>query len=148
MMVRSTPLSRLTDSSDHPAARSALTGRLGKSTNSPMDSATANITASPITILSTPVPSLSASHFSNLEGSSSSRPAMSALADSTFMPSDIIITMLTAPRMIGQPIHLCFFAIDVTGSCLIRRLPSARRTAMAMASLERIITPSKTACPP
>ena len=68
--------------------------------------------ARPMTTLSTPLPSFLASQSSNLVGCSSSTPPILLLSSSVFMPVPSIVTMLTAPRTKGQPIHLCFFAGD------------------------------------
>ena len=61
-----------------------------------------------MTTLSMLLPSFAASHFSNFVGSSSSVPSIFADVSSVVMPITSMLTMLTAPRMMGSPIHLCF----------------------------------------
>src|SRR5258706_5075920 len=52
------------------------------------------------------------------------------------------------PRMIGQPIHLCFSDIRSNGSAWTITSPEALRQAIPQAWGDLIITPSSTACPP
>ena len=72
---------------------------------------TARTIATPMTILSTPLPSFLDSHSSNFVGSSSAAPSMRPLSSSVFMPWPSMVKKLTAPRMKGLPIHGCFFEI-------------------------------------
>ena len=116
--------------------------------NSRTDSATASTMATPMTTLSMLFPSLALSHFSNRLGSSSSTPSIFVDASSEDMPMTSMFTMLTTPRTMGQPIHLCRLAGFTYASRLRTISPSGLRTAMAMASGAFIMTPSMTACPP
>src|ERR1700736_3146096 len=52
------------------------------------------------------------------------------------------------PRIIGQPIHLCFSEGRSSGSLRVAISPEGLRQAIAQACGDRIITPSSTACPP
>ena len=124
--------------------------RLGSSTNRPMLIAMAITIATAMTTLSTFLPSFSASHFSNLLGSSwaSSLPDIFMLSSSTRMPMPSIWTMFTEPRMKGLPIQGCFLLRASYFSRFTTISPLGRRTATAMASGLFIITPSSTAWPP
>ena len=86
----------------------------GSMKNSPTLSATANITAIPITMLSTDLPSFSLSHFSNLVGSSSiSSPASFALSVNVFMPVVSDSMNVTTPLIMGRPQNVPFCALVV-----------------------------------
>ncbi|MPN58537.1 hypothetical protein SDC9_206242 [bioreactor metagenome] len=145
------PLSRFTSQFIVPSGQndfSSLANSSGKTKNSPTDRITARKMAVPITILSMPLPSFLDSHFSNFVGSSSKMPSISVLCCNVVMPMESMVTKLTIPRTKGQPIHGCFLA---GLSYTLRRTTmvwSGRRTAMAIASGDFIITPSITACPP
>ena len=119
----------------------------GSATNSSRLRHSASTIATAMTTLSSFAPSFSASHFSNLVGSSSMMPSICVLLSSVSMPILSMTTRFTQPRMTGQPIHGCFresgvFLLQVT---TIR--PLGRRTAMAIDSLAGlcIMTPSMTA---
>ena len=76
----------------------------GSRKNRPTDSATASITARPITTFSTDLPSFSDSHFSNFVGSSSmGSPMSSADLVRVFMPMVRLSTKATTPRTMGRP---------------------------------------------
>ena len=148
MAMRTTPAQRLTTSSDLTALLISVAMMLGMTMKSPTDRNTAMTMATPMTILSMLLPNVFESHFSNFVGSSSSTPSMRLEASNVFMPITSMLTMFTAPRTMGQPIHLCFFAGETYGSHLTQMEPSGLRTAIAMLSGAFIITPSRTACPP
>ena len=137
MMVAGVPVT--------PRAIRPLSTAAGIMINSPTDKNTARITATPMTILSMPLPSFSASHFSNLVGSSSMMPSISVDSCRVDMPEASIMPMLMTPRMMGQPIQGCFLARGVYSLRLTTMVPSGRRTEMAMASGAFIMTPSMTA---
>ena len=122
----------------------------GSATNRNRLSATASTIATAMTTLSMLAPSFSASHFSNLLGSSSITPSICVLLSRVSMPILSITTMLTQPRINGSPIHLCFLESGSLRLHVTMILPFGRRTAMAMDSSDGlcIITPSMTACPP
>ena len=76
----------------------------GSRKNRPTDSATASITARPITTFSTDLPSFSEIHSSNLVGSSSmGSPMSSADLVRVFMPMVRLSTKATTPRTMGRP---------------------------------------------
>ena len=122
----------------------------GSATNRNILMTTASTMATAMTTLSMLAPSLSASHFSNLLGSSSITPSICVLLSSVSMPILSITTMFTQPRISGSPIHLCFLESGSRWLHVTMILPLGLRTAMAMDSSDGlcIITPSMTACPP
>lgn len=93
---------------DAPSDRIPFSASDGRTMNSPTLSSTASTIATPMTTLSMLLPSFAASHFSNFVGSSSSVPSIFADVSNVVMPIASMLTMLTAPRMMGSPIHLCF----------------------------------------
>src|SRR5262245_16958891 len=64
------------------------------------------------------------------------------------MPSAIVSIMLTPPRRIGRFKTLYLDATPRNGRCVTTISPFGRRTAVATAAGERIMTPSRTAWPP
>ena len=143
--MRTTPPMRLMTMALSIACPANVATPEGSMTNSNTLRHTASTAATPMTTLSMLAPSFSASHFSKRLGSSSSTPSIWVDFCSTPMPMASMDTMLTTPRTIGHPIHLCRLAGDSYGSRSTTMLPSGRRTATATASGDFIMTPSMTA---
>ena len=129
------------------SGKSRLDSHSGSATNSPtastMPSTVANTEMTDIRLTC----SFFSHHFSKREGSPSS-PYTSALRMRILDPPTSDATKLTTPRTMGileqmrMPLEGCSLRLSTW------MLPSGSRTAVAYAVLPRIMTPSRTACPP
>ena len=120
---------------------------IGRKTNSSAESPRPRISDTTITTSVSFAPSLSESHFSNFEGSSS-RPRASAEAPRVLKLIIIDSAKLTTPRTRGRSRILCFSLAETKLSSVTVRLPSALRQVVTIRLPAFIITPSRTACPP
>ena len=122
--------------------------QMGRKINSSADRPRPSIRETTITTSVSFRPSLSDSHFSNLEGSSSSSPRASADAPSVLKLNSIDSTKETTPRIRGRSNSLFFCLTDTNSSSVTTRLPSSFRQVVTIRLPAFIITPSSTACPP
>jgi hypothetical protein len=79
---------------------------------------------------------------------SSSSNTMSVERDSALNPQRSASKRFIVPRTTGIPQTLTLFVIETKGNDSVTTSPSGLRTAQAMRSLLRIMTPSTSACPP
>ena len=152
MIMRSTPSIRFSVTAPDTKGFSHPIAAVGSSTNTPMAKTSAISTDKKIISCQTPFsPILPVSQVSKRPGSYSSSSssikysATSADHVRVFVPSTRDITKETTPRRSGILVQR---ALAVFLFVFIWIRPSGSRTAMAVRSIPRIMTPSRTACPP
>ena len=122
--------------------------QIGKNTKSKTERARPRITEIIITKSMILAPNFFASHFSNLDGSSSSSPIASAEAPSVLTLNTIDSTKLTTPRIRGRLKNLHFDLMETKLLSTTARVPSSFLQVVTVRSPAFIITPSSTAWPP